>query len=451
MEHYDYQKDINHALCIKKLSHKETEILEHLIYSSVSASLQKIANQTDTKIDTLLTILNKFQSIGLLKINGDTVSIDKEMRKSFEWQLEKYEDDYEPDFNTLQKNLKQVPIHVLPLWYSISRYANNIFESLIEKYLLTPQSFFRFLAELKIHHPQLVETAEKLFQSDFFEISLDNLACEYKFNENDLMKFVLLLEFNFIASLKYKKVNDGWQGFITPYKEWKEYLSFKRASCLTSIPHEFAIKTTVDQNIIFVNSMSHLMIEIDNHKPSFANKELELPLKKVMNDSLNEKFSQMTAIALSLNLILIKEERLQLTPSGKEWLLSTTESKNIYLYKYCFYKPFFISHIHESLYSEKVAKDVEKSLHLLVKQDWVLFDDFVRASTISFDEDPCLMLQKTGKGWRYKIPSYKEEEISSLKKIFMHWLVKFGWIEIGYFDEKNYLRLTSLGKTYFGG
>ena len=70
---------------------------------------------------------------------------------------------FQPDMEFLQGLLKKVPIHCLPAWHAVPRTSNNIFESLVEKYLLSPQIFQRYLSELHFSHPVAISLMNDLF------------------------------------------------------------------------------------------------------------------------------------------------------------------------------------------------------------------------------------------------------------------------------------------------
>ena len=155
LEDYDYQKDIQNRVLMSHFSTEDLEVLEEIVYSSQKIPISRLVDQLDKNLDKLQAILEKLAKTDLFKIEEDTVVVDKEMRKYFETQIQKFEEDFTPGMEFLQALLKKVPIHVLPNWYPIPRTSNNIFNSLIEKYLETPQTFQRYLSELNLGDPVL--------------------------------------------------------------------------------------------------------------------------------------------------------------------------------------------------------------------------------------------------------------------------------------------------------
>src|SRR5690242_19541988 len=136
---YDYRRDLENRLLMSRFSDFDVLVLEELLYSSVHISIHKMARSLELEEKILLEILLNLSKTGLLSINGDHVEVDKDMRKYFETQILKFEEDFKPGVDYLLSMLRKVPIHVLPAWYSVPRTSNNIFDSIIERYLSTPQ------------------------------------------------------------------------------------------------------------------------------------------------------------------------------------------------------------------------------------------------------------------------------------------------------------------------
>src|SRR3569832_2080321 len=124
---YNYRRDIENRLLMANFSTFEVAVLEEILYSSIKTPIRKIAKNLERGEEELLPILEKFSKTGLLIIEGDAIVVDKETRKYFETEIEKFEEGFTPGMEFLQNLLKKIPIHVLPIWYSIPRTSNNIF------------------------------------------------------------------------------------------------------------------------------------------------------------------------------------------------------------------------------------------------------------------------------------------------------------------------------------
>ena len=113
---YDYKKDIENRLILSNITHDEHAVLEELMFSPIRTSVRKIAKSIDLQEDTVLSILQKFSKTGLLVLEEDAVVVDKDKRKYFETEVEKFEEDFHAGMEFLQHLLRKVPIHVLLHW-----------------------------------------------------------------------------------------------------------------------------------------------------------------------------------------------------------------------------------------------------------------------------------------------------------------------------------------------
>ena len=123
---YEYQKDIENRLLMSQFTSLDLEVLEEILYSSLTVPIKKLAKNLEIEEAKVLPALEKLSKTGLLLIDKDSVVVDKEMRKYFEVQIQKFDEDFVPGMDFLQSLLRKVPIHILPTWYSIPRTSNNI-------------------------------------------------------------------------------------------------------------------------------------------------------------------------------------------------------------------------------------------------------------------------------------------------------------------------------------
>ncbi|MFS8563054.1 MAG: hypothetical protein LVR00_01455 [Rhabdochlamydiaceae bacterium] len=153
---------------------------EEVLFSSLTVSVEKISKNIDENEENVLASLGKLVEAGLLKSENGLFIVDKEMRKYFESQAPKFENDFKPDMEFLQGLLRKVPIHVLPSWYAIPRLSNNIFNSIVEKYLVTPTTFQRYLMEINFGDASLSAIAQDVLGPPtcrlLRKISLKNMA-----------------------------------------------------------------------------------------------------------------------------------------------------------------------------------------------------------------------------------------------------------------------------------
>ena len=128
----------------------------------------------------------------------------------------------------LQSLLSKVPIHVLPMWYAISRTSDSIIGSIIEKYLGTPKIYEKYLQEINFDDPILKKISKDVFSAPNFTIEASQLRKKHRLSHENFEKYMLLLEYHLVCCLSYQPVKGGWQEVVTPFHEWKEYLCFLR-------------------------------------------------------------------------------------------------------------------------------------------------------------------------------------------------------------------------------
>ena len=145
---YNFEEDIRNRLLLKTLSKQNLRVLEEILFSSLQFSIESLAENLDLNSDDLYEILETLSPLNLYNFDGRILTVDKDKRKYFETQVTRFEEDFKPDLDFFQNLLKCLPIEVLPNWYHVPRSSNNIFQSLVDKHLLTPQIYQRYLVDL---------------------------------------------------------------------------------------------------------------------------------------------------------------------------------------------------------------------------------------------------------------------------------------------------------------
>ncbi len=234
---YNSKQDIENRILISDFSTADLKVLEEILFSPLKISLKKLARSLQIPEKELLTILHKLAASNLLSIQDDSITVDKEIRKGFEFQIQRFDADFKPDMEFLQGLLRKVPIHLLPIWYAIPRSSNNIFESIVEKYLLTPQIYQRYLNELNFNDcvgPGISQAARgimtDLFKSPDYLLSSSDVIAKYNLTRSNFEEVMLLLEFHFVCTIHYAKEEEHWHEIITPFYEWHQYLRFVQAT-----------------------------------------------------------------------------------------------------------------------------------------------------------------------------------------------------------------------------
>ncbi len=324
----------------------------------------------------------------------------------------------------IQGILRKVPIHLLPTWYSIPRTSNNIFESIVEKFLLTPHIFQRYLMELNFGEPILNSIMNDVFSAPEFKVSSSDLIAKYNLKRTDFEEMILILEFNFVCCLCYEKADDHWLEYITPFHEWNEYLRFVRATEAPPIPSTEPIERMGDTDFHAIELMSDLLLK--------ARK------KPIAIDS-----SPLIEKLCLVKLAEYSNGKLHTYPTGDAWLDQSLEERALHLYR----------HPHNRILSvsvnDRYIREAEKSIRRVLHGQWVYFDDFLKGVLIPLNEQSVISLKRSGKHWKYNLPIYAEEEQTLLKATIFEWLYETGMVTIGKCRGRDCFAVPHFGRFFF--
>ena len=464
---YDYQNDVKNRCLLSCLSEDEIEVLKELVYIPTQLSISLLAKQIDKSFDKTLEILQVLLKTKLFKIVDNQVTINKEKRKYFEYQMIKFEEKFIPGIEFMQTLLKKVPIHVLPAWYPIPRTSNNIFHSLIEKYFSTPQIFQRYLSELNFSDKRLTEIIHHVLNSPNYKIRSEKLKKLYALSDEDFEKHMLYLEFNFVCCIVFDKVDGKWIEIVTLFQEWKDYLNFLKKSKPIEIENKHHIQRDRPHDFSFIKDMSivltfakktPLFLDLDNKERWVLDKHFKKPISEACQgfhaytkegSFFFEEYMHRVIQKLLL-LKLAKIEKKQLIPSDEigDWLTLPLEKRALTTYKTTINRCRF-SEFSQEICTERNIHEIENSIMRITDLSWVFFDDFLKGIIAPISEKSKMTLKKTGRYWQYSLPHYSHEEKFLIRKVIYEWLFEGGMVATGIFKGKECLKITSLGKSIF--
>ncbi len=425
---YPLQQDVNCRLLMADFSQVDIDLLEEILYSPLKISLKKLSRAIECDDAALLSSLKKFESIGLLSLGDDAVQVDKEKRKIFEFEITRFDPNFKPDMEFLQGLLRKVPIHVLPTWYSIPRTSNNIFESIVEKYLLTPHIFQRYLAELNFTDPLLNRIIQDVHTSPDLKVSSSDLIAKYNLTAKEFEEKILMLEFHFACCLVFEKEEDHWIEFVTPFHEWREYLCFFRATEPVYIDPKDPIENPSTSDFAFIEELESLLLK-SRSKPFAIENTIE-------------KNRAVEKLAL-LKLANLENGRLQILDAGESWLDLSLENRALFLYRHS------NNQILNFPAPERLLREAEKAIKRVMHGEWVYFDDFLKGVIVPLSEHSVVMLKKLGKHWKYALPVYSDEEKKLIKATLFDWLYEFGIVTIGKCKGRDCFAVTRFGRFFF--
>lgn len=447
---YSYQRDIENRVLMANFTVFEVQLLEEILSGSLQTSISQLAQSFEISPQEITPILDSLSKTGLFERRGEIIIIHKEMRKYYESQIVKFDDEFETGMEFLRGLLRKVPIDVLPAWYSLPRTIDDIFQSLIEKYFFTPKIFQRYLAELNFDDPVLTGMMQEVFQSPELKVRSELLRAKFSLSRQQFEENMLILEYNFVCCLRYTQVDDVWKEVVTPFHEWRQYLLFIKDAVPQTLADEH-IQHKESTSFRFLNDLDRVLLALQ--KGSLPLSTLSTIVKHP--PTLYTFFNPQTAHAnyvqqiidklLLLKLVKIENEMATLLELSSSWLELSKEKQALQLYRYTAIK-FRQAPIADSLYSDKNIREAEKSLHRVSKMGWIKFEDFFKGLLAPIGQAQEVSLKKIGKQWKYAIPKYTNEEKCFVRAAIFERLWEMGMVDIGTSDGAECFCFTPFGR-----
>jgi hypothetical protein len=399
----------------------------------------------------LINTLQYLSSTGLLTLDGEHGEVDKEVRKYFDAQIEKFEEDFKPGVEYWMGLLRNVPIHLLLSWYAIPRSSNNIFASIIERYLETPQVYYRYVQDFTSTYPALAPLIKDLFSSPDLRLSRRLVMDHYHMTALQFEEAALFLEFNLIACWRYQKVDGVWEEILTPFQEWSDHLEFLRKTQAQPILEEEEIVPFRPQPFSFVQDLSALLKQIKSKPISPSSTDLFFNLLKL--DKENEKHKTYLAKLLTklelLKFVDIVDGEFRCHQGAETWLGLREEDRALFLYRHTNNR-LISPYLKEAQPIDKRVREAEKSILRVLMAGWVSAEDVVAGALVHFGDEPMLVLQKIGRHWSYTRPRYTPEQANLLHAVLEDWLFEIGAVAIASYGDVLCLKATEFGCTLFG-
>lgn len=454
---YNYQGDIANRLFLAKLSATDVSVLQEILNGSLKIGISQLVNSLNIKREKLLEILKELSCSKLFQIKEDTIFVDKEIRKYFDSQIIKFEDDFEAGMDFLQSLLNKVPIHALPNWYSISRINGQIFESIIEKYLITPKIYERYLNDFQFDDPVAKQIYMDLFACPELKLRAKEFIERYHLMPEEFEKHMLYLEYNFICCLRYERFDDHWEEIITPFAEWHKYQSFLKKSIPKAISDPENIKRKHPHDFGFARDLSLLLKEIQKCPLKLAKGSEALSVKESLSflphleevDSPQAYLTQLCQTAAQLQLTNLNETELKATDRTQQWLNKNLTDSATDLYRH------FITFIPEKSpwlpLSDRDVREIERNLRRSLSHHWIYFDDLIASFTAPIGNQEPVSLKNKGRKWKYALPTYGKAEKATLQNFLCDVFFFSGMAAVGTHRGKLCLSITPFGRMTLGG
>ncbi len=456
---YAYRRDIENRVLIANLSVFDVDVLNELLSSSLSFPIADIIQTLEASHTDVVNSLNKFIPSKLLQHDGHTIRVDKDMRKYYEFQIEKFDEDFTPDLEYIFRGLKRIPIQVLPNWYSIPRSTDDIFDSIVEKYLLTPKIYLRHLSELNFEDPIPHQIMDDVFAAEDFKVRSKTLRDKYDLSREQFEEYMLLLEYNFVCYLGYTKIGDQWKEVVTPIHEWREYLRFQRDTVPQTIPEDKVKRFHKGDHYAFTSDLTDLLqvitqqpLRVDGSSSlgySLSSEALTLWAPALATEEVAGYCRRLVSRLLQIHLVEVRDGKLIPTVQAKEWFKKAPADQAMVLYRLPVHSEDYPS-IKSSLFTEKNLREVEKAVKRVLKSGWVAFDDFVRGMSEPLGDSEPISLRQKGKRWSFVLPTYSAEEQVFVKEMIFQRLFQVGIVTAGTYDGQPCFTVTSFGRIALG-
>lgn len=428
---YPFQRELDSRLLLANLNEFEINLLREILNNSLSFQINSFATQLGTALPHVISFFEKIKPLNLLKVNKDLVTVDKEARKYYEQLLVKFDEDFEAGFDTLFTQLSRIPTTALISWYGISRNSDDLFQTILDKFLATPKVFQRYLQDVQFDEPRLKEVITMVFSAPDFIVPSQMIMQRFNLSHRDFHQWMLLLEFNLICTLKYRKTAEGWEEVAAPYFEWHEYLRFQRDTTPKVIKNTKEIERDHTEDFGFVQDMSKMLtylnskpIPVEEAAQKYFSKGKEAT--KLFVEKSEEYLSRIIQALVLHGLAVVDKLHLFPTENGLAWLLKNDQDKALTLSRH--------------------PIQVERDLKRVNNAGWVYVDDFLKGFTGSLGFKENAALKRKGKKWKYCLPSYTQEEMTLIEKTLCERLFEAGIVATGIHNGKACFCVTPFGK-----
>lgn len=438
LSEYNFEFDLSQRLLLSSLSVFEIEVLREIIHNSLKFSVSELCETLESPLCVIQETLKKLLPFKLFYVQNERIYVSKEFRKYFEVQIERFSENFKPDTDFFQALLHSVPIEVLPNWFCISKSSDDIFQSIIENFFLTPQLFQKYINTLKYEDETTAKVIEMVYSHVDLTVDVETLLNKLSISREDLEKIIIVLELQKVCCLRYTNQGDTWKQTITPFNEWIEYLLYKNSISYKPIENPSEVEMLHSDN--FIETIDALIQE-----------SIKTPIS--INEYINSSDSNPSYREQIINKILF----LRLAES-KDGFLSTIQDIDIWLKKTYHEKcmSIYFSTFNEykknirTEFQDKDIRKIEKALKCIIDKGWIYLDDFMNSLSFSIGRSQQITLQKKNRKWQYAFPEYDVNQKNFIINIIEEHLFQAGMVQLGRCKQKKCILITPFGKTSLG-
>lgn len=430
---FQYKREIENRLFMASLTPFEVTALQEIIHSSIKIPISDLCDALSCPEYLLLPVFEKFCKIGLITRQKDSLYVDKSLRKYFEFHIQKFDNGFVADIEFLLGILSMIPISILPIWYGIPRSSDNIFQSLIEKYFLTPKIYQKYLDDLVFDEEHITAIKDDLFQSPNLALEIPHIREKYSLSKEKLKESLLLLELHFVGAETFDRNKEDCKGILKPFLEFRQYLVQTRKSPAT-IEDTSQIITQYSEDFGFLLAFQSFLNEVMNG--TFVNQEIDSHMAFVNQ-------------AWVLGFVQKPSGPPQLKQNPRAFLEMSPQNQAALIYRYAaadYAYNVFADHKPTIECVERSFREVENGLRKVIGKGWIFFDDFFNNFNGHIGNSEPVTLKKVGKTWSYVTPVYTPCEAFFIEQMIFKTLFRAGIAATGKFQDRLCFAVTKFGK-----
>ena len=464
LEQYDFQRDLENRMRISQLTKLDVQVLEEILHSSLSISINELSREFSVSKERFFESIQKLSRTHLFARHGDQIIVDKELRKYFELQISRFSSHFSPNIAFIQQLISYIPIDLIPIWYDLSLITEDIFQSILEKFFLSPALFQRHYQEAENLPTPLKEIVHEVYYSANFCLSTHALERKFKLSKLDCKRFLLFLEYGFFCFVQYLPKGEHWEEVVVPFHGWVSYQNFLKKNQLysLSLSSQRKLKKRGESSFAFIEELTFFLLEIQTNpliwqeQKSLSSSSFLMYAERAIfssrEDSSLHDYDRKEVIskAVSLKMIDLKDQRVYISESGRAWLEQENKQKalGLYLYSKCQLEKLFAK-IFERAFQERDLLSIERELKRVIHLDWVNLELFINGMSEGIGDGESVVLKRDGKNWSYTFPKYTKKQSTFVHQSIVHYFFEAGLVNVGRLEETLYFCLTDLGKELF--
>lgn len=415
---YAYEKDVENRLLLASLTPYEVLVLEEILNGPIRLTISSLMEEVSGEAEELLLALEKLKVSGLFRIDQGVLTIDKEIRKYFDFQFQKFEEDFVPGIEFILGILSRIPLQPLHNWYTLSRTTDSVIDALMEKYFATPLVFKQYLLEIGFESAIFGEIIDHLLSLPLHPLCVSTLRQKYGISLQQFEELALHLEFNFICCKVFIRQDESLKEVFVPFQWWQEHSRINRDLNPTFLPASDVDQDSVSNEFAFIEQLTSMMQQ--NSFPSAQHKQC------LINCNLMHENA---------------DQQMQITPLGEEWLSQPLTEKALFFHR---------NPAMSRVWNPASLRRIERSLQALSKAEkgqWITFKELLYSYNLISGAAERTYIKKENRKWIYSLSPQPFDDPKLVLDCIKNKFYPSGIINLGMTkDKEECLQLTPFGR-----